>query len=52
MGNMKNNFYSNVYKSPFEQANTRKKHLWSQVKGETQQTQNQIILEHQTRKQS
>lgn len=52
MGNMKNNFHNNVYKSPFEQTWTNRKHMWSQVKGQTQQTQNLIILEHQTRKQS
>ncbi|HWO74670.1 MAG TPA: YpzG family protein [Bacillus sp. (in: firmicutes)] len=53
MANRKNKlFFQDEYQSPFEQTWTNRKHLYSQVKGQTQQTQNLIILEHQTRKQS
>ncbi|WP_102347645.1 YpzG family protein [Bacillus sp. Marseille-P3661] len=45
-------FYENRHQNPFQQAWANPKHAWNQVNGETRRTQNLIVLEHQTRKQS
>jgi YpzG-like protein len=50
--NQKKRFYDNLYSNPFNQPWANPKHAQSQVNGETQQTQNLIILEAQTRKRS
>ncbi|MDM5226861.1 MULTISPECIES: YpzG family protein [Bacillaceae] len=52
MGNSKKFFGDNPYSSPFTSPNFRPKKAHSQVNGETQQTQDLIILEAQTRKRS
>jgi hypothetical protein len=48
----KKGYKRNEYNNPFQQAWANPKHAWAQVNGETRRTQNLIILEHQTRKQS
>jgi len=48
----KKDFYDNLYSNPFSQPWANPKHAHSQVNGETQQTQNLIILQRQTRKRS
>jgi hypothetical protein len=50
--NQKKKFYDNLYSNAFSQPWANPKHAFSQVNGQTQQTQNLIILEAQTRKQS
>jgi hypothetical protein len=52
MGNNKNFFGDNPYSSPFTSPHFRPKRAHSQVNGETQQTQDLIILKRQIRKNS
>jgi hypothetical protein len=52
MGNSKKFLQGNPYSSPFTAPWYRPKKAHSQVNGETQQTQDLIILEKQTRKRS
>ncbi|MDQ0215981.1 hypothetical protein J2S13_002403 [Oikeobacillus pervagus] len=52
MGKAKNNGTRDIYTSPFNKAWFRAKHAHSQVNGETQKSQNLIILENETRKRS
>lgn len=52
MGNSKKFFENNPYSSSFTSPNYRPKRAHSQVNGETQQTQDLIILERETRKRS
>lgn len=46
------NFFSNRHQNPFSTPWANPKHAHAQVNGETQQTQDLIILEAQTRKRS
>jgi YpzG-like protein len=50
--NQKKSFYDNLYSNPFNQPWANPKHAHSQVNGETQQSQDLIILKRQTRKQA
>lgn len=50
--NKKKKFYDNLYSNAFTQPWAKAKHSHAQVNGETQQTQDLIILERQTRKRS
>ncbi|RSK26146.1 YpzG family protein [Bacillus sp. HMF5848] len=52
MNNKHKKFYDQLYSNPFNQPWASRKHANAQVNGETQQTQNLIILENQTRKRS
>lgn len=52
MAKSKKFFDHNPYSSPFTAPWYRPKHAHAQVNGETQQTQDLIILERQTRKRS
>jgi hypothetical protein len=52
MGNSKKFLDNNPYSSPFTSPNIRPKHANSQVNGETQETQHNIILHRQIRKNS
>jgi hypothetical protein len=52
MRNTKKKFYDNIYSNPFQRPWANPKHSHAQVNGETQQTQDLIILERQTRKRS
>ncbi|PMC33844.1 YpzG family protein [Metabacillus halosaccharovorans] len=45
-------FYDNMYSNPFNQPWANPKHAHAQVNGQTQQSQDLIILKRQTRKQS
>jgi YpzG-like protein len=40
------------FKGPFQHPWSTPKHTWSQINGETKETQNLIILKRQTRKQA
>ncbi|MGM0877011.1 MAG: YpzG family protein [Bacillota bacterium] len=48
----KKRFYDNFYSNPFNQPWANPKHAHSQVNGQTQLTQDLIILEAQTKKRS
>ncbi|MDX8367269.1 MULTISPECIES: YpzG family protein [Bacillaceae] len=48
----KKRFFDNRYSNPYQQPGANPKHAHAQVNGETQQAQNLIILENQTRKRS
>ncbi|WP_072581050.1 YpzG family protein [Bacillus weihaiensis] len=50
--NQKKKFYDNLYSNAYTQPWANPKHAHAQVNGETQQTQDLIILERQTRKRS
>ncbi|MBP3040925.1 YpzG family protein [Bacillaceae bacterium Marseille-Q3522] len=52
MGKSKKRFDNDAYSSPFDSPWYNPKRAFSQVNGETQQTQSLIILENQTRKRS
>ncbi|OEH91388.1 YpzG family protein [Bacillus solimangrovi] len=45
-------FYENRYADPFQSPRANPKKAYQQVNGETQQSQQSIILENQTRKRS
>jgi hypothetical protein len=45
-------FFDNRHSTPFQQPWANPKHAHAQVNGQTQQTQDLIILENQTRKRS
>ncbi|WP_010170996.1 YpzG family protein [Bacillus coahuilensis] len=49
---MKHSYNRSKYSSPFNKAFYNPKHAHSQANGQTQQTQDLIILENQTRKRS
>ncbi|MCH1627527.1 YpzG family protein [Ferdinandcohnia quinoae] len=48
MGKRRNDPYTNPFQSPW----ANPKHSWAQINGETMQTQNNIILQRETRKRS
>jgi hypothetical protein len=50
--NNRKKFSENRYADPFQSPRANAKHAYAQVNGETQQAQNTIILERQTRKRS
>ncbi len=50
--NSRKRFYDNLYSNAFSQPWANPKHAHAQVNGQTQQTQDLIILKRQTRKQS
>ncbi|WP_243388076.1 YpzG family protein [Bacillus kexueae] len=50
--NQKKKFNDQIYSNPFQGPRANPKHAHNQVNGETQQSQDLIILEHQTRKRS
>jgi hypothetical protein len=52
MGSNHKKFYKNRYANPFQQPWANPKHAHSQVNGQTQLTQDLIILETETRKRS
>lgn len=50
--NQNKKFYDNFYSNALSQPWANPKHAFHQVNGETQETQHQIILKRQTRKQA
>jgi hypothetical protein len=48
--NTNKKFFDNLHSNPFQQPWANPKHAHSQANGETQQTQDLIILKRQTRK--
>jgi hypothetical protein len=50
--NNRKKYGENKYADPFQSPRANPKHAWAQINGETQQGQNDIILQRQTRKRS
>ncbi|WP_078408432.1 YpzG family protein [Priestia abyssalis] len=50
--NTNKKFFDNRHSNPFQQPWANPKHAHAQVNGQTQQTQDLIILQHEARKRS